>query len=379
MWGKAVKIKIIFYVYGVFELKDLLRIVLWPFSLVYGFITWLRNFLYDSHFLKPTSFEEVKTICIGNLCAGGAGKTPHTEYLLRMFGTEYEAATLSRGYGRKTSGYYEVLENSIPENSGDEPLQIKNKFPTAHVAVNENRVRGVRKLLEQFGGLDVIVLDDAFQHRKIKCGLTILLTEYDNPYYRDVLLPAGRLRESTKGYLRADIIVVTKTPEYANAIDLKGVLKEINPRPYQSLFFSYLKYGALYNMNDRRDVLNAAQKLFRFKVLLLTGIANPHTLFTYVKEYAAEVIHKKYPDHHNFTPADIKDLVETFRTVEGDLKMIITTEKDAMRLRSYNEQLKDLPIFVLPVEVDFKNKTEEFNEKILSYVNRNKIYHRKYT
>jgi len=360
-------------------LKDFLRILLWPFSLVYGLVTRIRNFLYDSHFLKPTSFDTVKTICIGNLCAGGAGKTPHTEYILRLLKKEFNTASLSRGYGRKTSGYYEVLENSIPENAGDEPLQIKNKFPETFVAVNENRVKGVKKIMEQREETDVIVLDDAFQHRKIKCGLTILLTEYDSPYYNDVMLPAGRLRENVKGYLRADIIVVTKTPEYANAIDLKGVMKEINPRPYQSMFFSYLKYGAMYNVNDRTEILNAPQKLFRYKVLLLTGIANPSTLVTYIKEYADELVHKKYPDHHNFTPADITDIKRSFDAIEGDNKIIITTEKDAMRLNSYIAQLKDLPIFVLPIEVDFKTKTEEFNEKILSYVNRNKIYHRKYT
>jgi tetraacyldisaccharide 4'-kinase len=223
------------------------------------------------------------------------------------------------------------------------------------------------------------VLDDAFQHRKIKCGLTILLTEYDNPYYKDVLLPAGRLRENTKGYLRADIIIVTKTPEYANAIDMKGVMKEINPRPYQSMFFSYLRYGALYNLRDKTDLLNAPQRLFRYKVLLLTGIANPHTLITFIREYADEVQHKRYPDHHNFTPADIRELVAAFAAIAGENKIIVTTEKDAMRLHSYSDQLKDLPIFVLPIEVDFKNKAGEFNEKILSYVNRNKIYHRKYT
>jgi len=360
-------------------LENLLRILLWPFSLIYGLITWFRNFLYDAHFLRPTSFDTVKTICIGNLCAGGAGKTPHTEYLLKLLGPDFNTATLSRGYGRKTTGYFEVLETSIPENSGDEPLQIKKKFPGTLVAVNENRVKGVKKLLEQDSNLDVILLDDAFQHRKIKCGLTLLLTEYDNPYYQDVLLPAGRLRENPKGYLRADIIIVTKTPEHANAIDLKVVMKEINPRPYQSMFFSYLKYGQLYNVNDRSDKLNAPQRLFRYRVLLLTGIANPHTMHTYIKEYADEVQHKKYPDHHNFTPADINDIIRSFNALEGDHKMIITTEKDAMRLNSYSAQLKDLPIFVLPIEVDFKNKTEEFNEKILSYVNRNKIYHRKYT
>jgi len=360
-------------------LKELLRILLWPFSLVYGLVTWFRNFLYDAHFLKPTSFETVKTICIGNLCAGGAGKTPHTEYILKLLGSEFNTATLSRGYGRKTTGFFEVFENSIPENSGDEPLQIKRKFAATHVAVSENRVKGIKKLLEQNAELDVIVLDDAFQHRKLKCGLTLLLTEYDNPYYRDILLPAGRLRENIKGYLRADIIIITKTPEYANAIDLKGVMKEINPRPYQHMFFSYLKYGALYSFHDKTNILNAPQRLFRYKVLLLTGIANPQTMLTYIKEYADEVMHKKYPDHHNFTPADISDLINAFKSMGGDNNMIITTEKDAMRLHSYSAQLKDLPIFVLPIEVDFKGKADEFNEKILSYVNRNKIYHRKYT
>ncbi len=335
--------------------------------------------MYDSHFLKPTSFDEVKTICIGNLCAGGAGKTPHTEYLLKFLGDEFHTATLSRGYGRKTTGYYEVLEDSIPENCGDEPLQIKNKFPKTFVAVNENRVKGVKKLLEQKSDLDVIVLDDAFQHRKIKCGLTILLTEYDNPYYNDVMLPAGRLRENIKGYLRADIVIITKTPEYATAIDMKRVMKEINPRPYQSMFFSYLKYGNLYNIADRTDIINAPQKLFRYKVLLLTGIANPHTLLTFIKEYADDLTHKAYPDHHNFTPADITEIKNMYAAIEGERKMIITTEKDAMRLRTYSAQLKDLPIFVLPIEVDFKSKKDEFNEKIVSYVNRNKIYHRKYT
>ncbi len=367
-------------------MEKLLHILLLPFSLVYGFITRVRNFLYDSHFIKSTTFDDIKTICIGNLCAGGAGKTPHTEYILKLLGNEYKTASLSRGYGRKTSGYYEVLESSIPENCGDEPLQIKRKFAKTFVAVNENRVNGVKKIKEQNDGstelttsIDVIVLDDAFQHRKIKCGLTILLTEFDNPYYEDSMLPAGRLRESPRGYLRADMIVVTKTPEHATAIDLKRAMKEINPRPYQNMFFSYLKYGSLYNLNDKTDTINAPQKLFRYKVLLLTGIANPASILTYVKEYAEGVTHKKYPDHHNFTPAEIREIMTAFNEIEGTHKIIITTEKDAMRLSSYVEQLKDLPIFVLPIEVDFKNKAEEFNEKIISYVRSNKIYHRKYS
>lgn len=360
-------------------MKTFLRILLFPFSLVYGFITRLRNFLYDSHLLKPTTFDDLKTICIGNLCAGGAGKTPHTEYILKLLNGEYKTASLSRGYGRKTTGFMEVLEDSIPEDSGDEPLQIKRKFNETFVAVSESRVRGVKKIKEQYPDVDVIVLDDAFQHRKIKCGLTLLLTEFDNPFYEDSMLPAGRLRESAHGYLRADIIVVTKTPEHATAIDLKRVLKEINPRPYQNLYFSYLKYGKLFGMFDKTDSLNAPQKLFRYKVLLLTGIANPTPILTYVKEYADGVLHKAYADHHNFTPAEINDIIQAFNSIEETNKIIITTEKDSVRLYTYSAQLKDLPIFVLPIEVDFKNKTEEFNEKITGYVRRNKIYHRKYT
>ncbi|MGZ3864733.1 MAG: tetraacyldisaccharide 4'-kinase [Bacteroidia bacterium] len=360
-------------------MKSALRILLFPLSLIYGFITRVRNFLYDSHLLKPTTFDDLKTICIGNLCVGGAGKTPHTEYILRLLGSDFNTASLSRGYGRKTTGYLEVTQNSIPEDSGDEPLQIKRKYPDTFVAVSENRVKGIKKLTAQNGNVDVIVLDDAFQHRAIKCGLTILLTEYDNPFYEDSMLPGGRLRESAHGYLRADIIVVTKTPEYATAIDLKRVMKEINPRPYQNMYFSYLKYGALFGMFDTREVINTPQRLFKYSVLLITGIANPNSILTYVKEYANSVVHKAYSDHHNFTPAEINEIIAAFNAIEDTNKIIITTEKDAIRLNTYAVNLKDLPIFVLPIEVDFKNKTEEFNEKITGYVRRNKIYHRKYT
>ena len=193
-------------------------------------ITWLRNALYDAKILKQTSFDDVKTICVGNLIAGGAGKTPHTEYIINLLEKEHAIATLSRGYKRETSGFLEVETNTLSTQCGDEPLQIKQKFPKTFVAVNENRVKGIKKILEQ-KSVDVVLLDDAFQHRQIKCGLNILLTEYDNLFCNDDLLPAGRLRESKKGYLRADIIVVTKTPEYATPVDIRGVMKEVNARP----------------------------------------------------------------------------------------------------------------------------------------------------
>jgi tetraacyldisaccharide 4'-kinase len=359
-------------------LRDLLRILLFPFSLVYGGVTWLRNTLYDTKVFKQTTFDEVKTICVGNLIAGGAGKTPHTEYILRILQKEQSVATLSRGYKRKTSGFLVVEQDTTPEQSGDEPLQIKQKFPSAFVAVDENRVKGVKRILTQKNA-DVILLDDAFQHRKIKCGLNILLTEYDNLFSNDELLPAGRLRESKKGYLRADIVIVTKTPEYATPIDLRGVMKEINVRPYQNLYFSYIKYAHPYNLFDKKETINIPMHLFNCNVLLVTGIANPKPMLTYVKEYAEDVVHKAFPDHHRFTSDDILSVKQAYDQIENENKIIMTTEKDATRLISFSEEFKDVSIFVLPIEIDFKTKTEEFNEQIIKYVRANKIHHRKYS
>jgi len=359
-------------------LSSLLRILLWPFSLIYGGVTWLRNTLYDTKVFKQTTFDTTKTICVGNLCAGGAGKTPHTEYVLKLLEKEFSMATLSRGYKRKTSGFFVVETNTSADQCGDEPLQIKQKFPTAFVAVDENRVKGVKKILSQ-KSVDVVILDDAFQHRKIKCGLNILLTEYDNLFCNDELLPAGRLRESKKGYLRADIVIVTKTPEYATPIDLKGVMKEVNTRPYQNLFFSYLKYGHPYNLFDKKETINIPMHLFNCSVLLVTGIANPKPILTYVKEYAEGVVHKAFNDHHHFSIQDITEIKDAYNQLENENKIIITTEKDATRLISFVDELKEVSIFVLPVEIDFKTKREEFNNQIIKYARANKIHHSKYS
>ncbi len=359
-------------------MKDLLRILLWPFSLIYGAVTWLRNTLYDTKIFKQTSFDQVKTICVGNLIAGGAGKTPHTEYLLKLLQKEFNSATLSRGYKRKTSGFFVVDTDTNPDQCGDEPLQIKQKYPNALVAVDENRVKGVKKILAK-KEIDVILLDDAFQHRKIKCGLNILLTEYDNLFTNDELIPAGRLRESKKGYLRADMVIVTKTPEHATPIDLRGITKEVNVRPYQNLFFSYLKYGHPYNIFDKKETINIPMQLFKCNVLLVTGIANPKPMLTYVKEYAEGVIHKDFPDHHHFTKDDVAQIKQAYDLIENENKLLITTEKDATRLISFVDELKEVSIFVLPIEIDFKTKTEEFNQQIIKYVRANKIHHSKYS
>lgn len=360
------------------SVKKLRFIFLYPLSILYGMLTRVRNLLYDSAIFKSVQFDQIKTIGLGNLCVGGSGKTPHTEMIIKMLKGTHKIAYLSRGYGRNTSGFLEVFEDSKPENTGDESLQVKRKFQELFVSVCENRVKGIQMILEKAPETELVILDDAFQHRKLKCGLTILLTEYNDLYLHDYLMPAGRLREGKGGYLRADLIVVTKTPESATAIDLRKISKEIQPRAYQKLFFSYLQYGKMYSMMDSSVIFPAEQKLFLFRVLLVTGIAKPEALVTWVKEYADDVIHRSYPDHHNFTPADIHSLIREFQSVESENKIMVTTEKDAIRLRTYQELLNEIPIFVVPIEVDFQSQAKEMEQCIKQFLKQKKIQHDKY-
>jgi len=361
-------------------MESILFILLYPLALLYGFFTAIRNRLYDIGILKSKTFEKVKTIVVGNLSVGGTGKTPHIEYLIRLLEKNYKVATLSRGYKRKTSGFILADENSSASDIGDEPLQFKSKFPNVHVAVDSKRTRGIEKLISQENNPSVILLDDAFQHRSVKPGLSILLTDYHKLFYKDYLLPAGRLRESKSNFLRADVIVVTRTPESATMIDMRSIIKDVNMLAYQSIFFSYIKYGNLYNLHDPSKTIRPAMELFRYAVIVLTGIANANHLLTFVKEYAESVTHQKFSDHHVYNEKDIDNIIKTFDAVRFENKIIITTEKDAMRLNhsSLKSLLKSIPIFVLPIEIDFKNKSEEFNEIITKYVSTNKIYHSKY-
>lgn len=349
-------------------------------SLVYAVIIGVRNLLYDWRILKSTSFDKVKTICVGNLSVGGTGKTPHIEYLVKLLENEFKLATLSRGYKRKTSGFLLADSNSTAEDIGDEPLQFKSKNPSLKVAVDANRVHGIETLLKENDPPEVVLLDDAFQHRSVKAGLNILLTDYNNLFLNDTYLPAGRLRESKKNCLRADIIVVTKTPDKATSVDIRGIIKDMNIRAYQAIFFSYLKYGNLYGFSDPSKIVKPAMELFRYNVMAFTGIANDKPMITFIKEYAEDIVHKKYGDHHEYSTADIDDIIKIFNNIAGENKIIVTTEKDAMRLQRHDlkNALEGLPLYILPVEVDFRNKAEEFNENVLKYVRANKIYHKKY-
>jgi tetraacyldisaccharide 4'-kinase len=347
---------------------------------IFGFVTFLRNKVYDLGFIKSHQPQK-HTICVGNLSVGGSGKTPHVEYLINLLGGEFSLATLSRGYKRKTKGYIIADSQSSAEDIGDEPLLYKTKHPELTVCVEVNRVKGVKKLSANEPTPQVIILDDAFQHRPIKCGLNIVVSEYENLYYNDFLMPVGRLRESKSGMKRADIIVISKTPEKTTPVEIRNVLKDIKPLPHQYVFFSYLKYGDIYSVSNVNEKLSTLNDLFRYRLVVFTGIANPTPMITYLKEYSAGVSHLPFDDHHQYTIADVANIQKYYETFEGGNKLIVTTEKDLMRLKlpeiwAIAERMN---IFVLPVEVTFKDKTEEFNEIILKYVRTNKLYHQKYT
>ena len=356
------------------------KIFLYPFAILYGVITSLRNFLFDTKVLKSKTVD-IHTICVGNLAVGGTGKTPHVEYLVNLLKSETRIAILSRGYKRKTKGFLIATETSIAEDIGDEPLQYKTKMPELIVAVDGNRLNGIKKLTESTRPPKLVILDDAFQHRSLKCELNIVISDYSNLYLTDTMMPAGTLRESKKGISRADIIVISKTPENATAIDVRNLIKDIKPLAHQSLFFSWLKYGELYGFQNEKESINTLEDLFRFRIVLFTGIGNPSPMLTYLKEYASDVKHINYPDHHTFTLHDLSHIKQTFDTIEGGNKILVTTEKDAMRIKGTDlEDLTNtLPLYVLPIEVDFKDKTEDFNQTILNYVRTNKFYHQKYS
>ena len=353
-------------------MKFLLQIILSPISLLYGIIILVRNKFYDWKVTSQTSFK-IPTIVVGNLSVGGSGKTPLTEYLIRLL-SNTELTTLSRGYKRKTSGFILASKTSTSHEIGDEPLQLFQKFNFINVAVCEDRVKGVTEILKSKPNTKVILLDDAFQHRAIRPGLNILVTDFNNLFTKDYLIPSGRLREWRKGYKRADIIIVSKTPINTNTNILKEIAKDINPKNYQKLYFSYIKYSeSKHYVNSIKQENTLAKK--ETDVLLITGIAKPSPLLCHLKNEYKTVEHIKFPDHHNFTKTDIEKIKNHFNKVNSNNKIIITTEKDIMRL-SLPEILKDiqdLPIYYVPIKIDFFSSEDKvnFDKQILDYVSSN--------
>lgn len=335
----------------------------------------MRNKLYDLGIFPSTEFE-IPTISVGNLSVGGTGKTPHIEYLIHLLKPEFYIATLSRGYGRKTKGFVLADTQSTAKDIGDEPLQFKKKHSGLRVSVDEQRVRGIKNLLKEFPSLQAILLDDAFQHRAVKPGLCIVLTDFSKLYLNDNLVPTGSLREFKSGIQRADIIIVTKCPEILLPIERKRLLNEIKPLPHQQVYFSYIKYGDFIPVTGEGIPLLAKEFYFErnFSMALLTGIANTKPLEYYLKDKVKNIIPIKYNDHHHFTNTDIETIRKKFNNIASANKIILTTEKDAMRLKSaeYAEAIKHLPVFYIPIEIEFHNKDKnEFNEQILHYVRAN--------
>ncbi len=345
----------------------LLQLLLIPFAMLYGVIVGIRNWFYQKNILKSFDFD-VPVIAVGNLSVGGSGKTPHTEYLIRLLKDYLNVATLSRGYNRKTRGFYIVHPRNNADQVGDEPLQFARKFNDILVSIGESRAFAIPQIMMNHPETEVILLDDAFQHRAVRPGLNILLTEFDRPFTGDYLLPVGRLREWRSGYRRADIIVVSKCPEQVSNEEREQLIKEINPLKHQQLFFSRYHYGNLYYIFNPAYRIALDEKL---DVLLICAIARTDYLLDYLKPRVSHVQSLEYEDHHVFTKFDLSNLVTNFKRLDSDRKIILTTEKDAMRLEVHKRFIieNQLPLFVLPVEVSFLFKEQaSFDDAVKSFL-----------
>jgi tetraacyldisaccharide 4'-kinase len=357
----------------------LLRALLLPVSLVYGFVVYIRNKLFDAGLLPSRRFP-FPVISIGNITVGGTGKTPHVEYLLSILKDEFKIAVLSRGYKRKSSGFRIAGINSKVSEVGDEPLQIKKKFPDAEVAVSAGRVRGIRRLLSHNDRIQAVILDDAFQHRWVKPGISILLIDYHRPVNRDNLLPAGYLREPESSMKRASIVVVTKCPPKIKPIEIRIIRKELNLYPWQSLYFTSFSYGDLLPVfpEGKRFPGKWMVPESGLTILMITGIATPSVFRNYIGNISGNIVQLSFPDHHNFTRRDIRKIERAWRSVENKRKVILTTEKDAVRLGELSGFLPEMKkyMYYIPVRISFIEKnSSKFNKQILDYVRKNKRHH----
>lgn len=368
---------------------------LYPVAWIYGAVVMLRNKLFDWGMLRSKSFD-VPVISVGNLAVGGTGKTPHTEYLIKLLCKKYQVAVLSRGYKRNTKGYVLAGAESTAQTIGDEPYQMHTKFPTVTLAVDENRCHGIEQLLGlKNPSVDVVLLDDAFQHRYVKPGLSILLTDYHRLFCEDALLPAGRLREPISGKNRAQIVIVTKCPQDLKPIDYNIITKRLHLFPYQQLFFSAFRYGELERVFGDLEASGRTSRdgsgedsslsasfplqvplhlLKETRVLLVTGIASPTPIIERLEGCAKEIDLLSFSDHHDFTQRDVQLMKERFQKLQGEHRLIVTTEKDATRLVSHpnlDAELKPF-IYALPIEIEIlQNQQDKFNQHITDYVREN--------
>lgn len=353
---------------------DFIKINEWmlPLSWLYGLGVRLRNQLFELGILKSRSFD-IPVISVGNITVGGSGKTPHVEYLIRLLKSNSKVAVLSRGYKRKSKGYVLAGKDTRMRDIGDEPYQMKTKFPDIHVAVDKSRCHGIDMLTsgEATKDTDVILLDDAFQHRYVKPGINILLVDYHRLIIYDKLLPAGRLREPQKGKSRADIVIITKCPKDLKPMEYRVIIKAMDLYPYQQLYFTSLEYDDLNPVfGSSKRPLSSIGKAEN--ILLLAGIASPKQLAYDLGEYSSNITQMTFPDHHQFAAKDIERINATFDAMPSP-KMIITTEKDNARLSGMDGLSEDVRrnIYTLPIRVKFILGQEEFNNKIIGYVQKN--------
>ncbi len=353
----------------------MLKLLLYPLSLIYGIVVYIRNAFYDYNIFKSTEFE-IPVISIGNITVGGTGKTPHTEYLVELMQKHVKVATLSRGYKRKTKGFLLVQTESKTQNVGDEPLQIKRKYPDVTVAVDENRVHGINQLLKnKEQSPDVIFLDDAFQHRRVNPGINILLIDYNRPIDQDQLLPMGRLRERKYQQRRANVIIYTKCPDEITPITKRIIMKDVNLRPYQSLYFTTMKYDEPQAVFPELGQEIPSFKQQRVPSLMLTGIANPDQFRKYLSTTTNLLDEITFPDHHEFGMKDWKLITAKYESCRIQKPFILTTEKDAMRLRNNNSLSDEIKsrLFFIPVKITFlESDGKSFNKKIVGYVKDNR-------
>jgi tetraacyldisaccharide 4'-kinase len=351
------------------------NILLYPLSFLYGVITGIRNFLYDTGILRSVEFP-FPVICVGNITVGGTGKTPHTEYLARLLSEYFKVATLSRGYKRKTHDFRIASSSSMVSDIGDEPMQICRNFPDVIVSVDKNRVHGVKMILKQYPDTEVIILDDAFQHRRITPGFSILLSDFERLIVRDHMLPYGNLRESKTNMSRADIILITKTPENISPIQRRLIVKEIDKSPYQNLYFTSFRYKSPVPVFANIPEIMPDEILSGegCGLVLITGIANPQPLKEYLEKSYNEIIHLSFPDHHNFSEKDLRTITEAYNNLQAETRYLFTTEKDAVRLREFTNIAEPIrsAFFYIPVGIFFLNEDrEEFDNLIINYVRKN--------
>ena len=358
---------------------DFIKINEWltPLSWLYGLGVGIRNQLFELGILRQNSFD-VPVISVGNITVGDSGKTPHVEYLIRLLQDKAQVAVLSRGYKRKSNGYQLANDNSTMQTIGDEPYQMKQKFPSIHVAVDANRCRGIRHIIneEPTNNTDVILLDDAFQHRYVKPGINILLVDYHRLIIYDKLMPAGRLREPLSGKDRADVVIITKCPKDLKPMEFRVLSKAMNLYPYQSLYFTTLEYATPKQLFGENEL--QLHELRGRQMMLLTGIASPEQIIVDMTQEMdinkSNIKMMRFADHHQFSTKDVENINNTFNTMpQGSI--IVTTEKDATRLKDLeglSQKVKD-NIYTLPIKVKFMEEQQEeiFNNKIIDYVRKN--------